>query len=476
MPPNARHGNPISTSGAKNRLGGDDRSAKVPAMKRSSIRIGSGAGFAGDRIDPAVALARHGKLDYLVFECLAERTIALAVQARQDDPEKGYDPLLQERLSTVLPDAAANKVHIISNMGAANPIAAARATAVIARKLGLGPLKIAAITGDDVLAHVSAASPLLEGGTVAEWPGELIAANAYLGADTIVEALAEGADIILTGRVADPSLFLAPMIHEFGWATDDWQRLGQGTVVGHLLECAGQVSGGYFADPGFKDVAGLADLGFPFADIGTDGDAVISKLPGSGGCITAATCKEQLIYELHDPSAYPTPDVTADFRDVRLKERGPDSVAVSGGTGTARPEKLKVTLGYHEGYLGEGQISYAGPGCVARAGLALKIIEERLRRLNHDVIELRLDLIGVNSVAPQAVAPADQREVRARVAARMRTPQAAARVGREVEALYTNGPAGGGGVTQSVKPVIAVASTLLPRAATNPQIHWENVP
>jgi len=456
-------------------LGHASGSAKIPTMGRSSIRIGSGAGFAGDRIDPAVALAEHGKLDYLVFECLAERTIALAVRAKRDDPEKGYDPLLGERLSAVLPGAAANKVKIISNMGAANPVAAARVAAVIVRKLGIGPSKIAALTGDDVLAHISNDSPLLEGGTVAEWPGQLIAANAYLGADTIVQALAEGADIILTGRVADPSLFLAPMIHEFGWRADDWRRLGQGTAVGHLLECAGQVSGGYFADPGFKDVPGLANLGFPFADVDADGEAVISKLTGSGGLITAATCKEQLLYELHDPSRYLTPDVTADFRDVRLEQRGPDAVAVSGGTGAARPEKLKVTLGYHEGYMGEGQISYAGPGCVARGQLALGIIEERLKRLATEIIELRLDLIGVNAVAPSATPPSEQKEVRARVAARTRTPQAAAWIGREVEALYTNGPAGGGGVTQSVRPVIAVASTLIARERIIPRIHWEIV-
>jgi hypothetical protein len=404
-------------------------------MGRNSIRIGSGAGFAGDRIDPAVALAQHGRLDYLVFECLAERTIALAVRAKRDDPEKGYDPLLQERLSAVLPGVIANKVKIISNMGAANPVAAARAAATVARKMGIGPLNIAALTGDDVLAHVSGDSPLLEGGTVAEWAGELIAANAYLGADAVVQALAQGADLILTGRVADPSLFLAPMIHEFGWPADDWQRLGQGTVVGHLLECAGQVSGGYFADPGFKDVPGLANLGFPFADVDADGGAVISKLPGSGGLITAATCKEQLLYELHDPSRYLTPDVTADFRGVRLEQRGPDTVAISGGTGTARPEQLKVTLGYHEGYFGEGQISYAGPGCVPRANLALGIIEERLKRLAGEIIELRRDLIGVNAIAPASTPPAEQKEVRVRIAARTRTPQAAAWIGREVEAL-----------------------------------------
>jgi hypothetical protein len=222
-------------------------------------------------------------------------------------------------------------------------------------------------------------------------------------------------------------------------------------------------------------VSGLADLGFPFADVAGNGDAVISKLSGSGGCITPATCKEQLLYELHDPTCYLTPDVTADFRGVRFEERGRDMVAAVGGSGTKRPEKLKVTLGYHEGYAGEAQISYAGPGCVERGKLALAIVEERLKRLGTDLIELRLDLIGVNSVAPAAPAPRDQREVRARIAARTRTPQSAAWVGREVEALYTNGPAGGGGVSHSVKPVIAVASTLLARERVSPEIYWEGV-
>jgi hypothetical protein len=444
-------------------------------MGRDSIRIGSGAGFSGDRIDPAVALAECAELDYLVFECLAERTIALAVRARCDNPEAGFDPLLEERLSAVLPAAAAKGVKIISNMGAANPVAAARATAAIARRMGLGPLKIAAITGDDVLARISGRHRLLEGGTAAEWPGEMIAANVYLGAEPVVQALEEGADIIITGRVADPSLFLAPMVHAFGWSWNDWPRLGQGTVIGHLLECAGQVSGGYFADPGIKDVAGLADLGFPFADVAANGEGVISKLPDSGGCITIATCTEQLLYELHDPACYLTPDVTADFRNVRFDERGRDMVAVVGGSGRERPENLKVTLGYHEGFAGEGQITYAGPGCVERAKLALAIVKERLKRLGADIVELRLDLIGVNSVAPVAEPPPGQREVRARIAARTRTAQAAAWVGREVEALYTNGPAGGGGAAHLVKPVIAVASTFLSRDAVNPLLHWESV-
>ena len=206
-----------------------------------------------------------------------------------------------------------------------------------------------------------------------------------------------------------------------------------------------------------------------------DGRAIISKLSGSGGCITRATCTEQLLYELHDPARYLTPDVTADFRGVRLEERGRDTVAVSGGTGMTRPDQLKVTLGFHEGYMGEGQISYGGPGCVARAELALAIVEQRLKRQALDLLDLRLDLIGVNSIAPSASAPAGQNEVRARVAARARTPQAAARIGREVEALYTNGPAGGGGVSHLIKPVIGVASTSLPRDRVNPLISWEMV-
>jgi hypothetical protein len=245
--------------------------------------------------------------------------------------------------------------------------------------------------------------------------------------------------------------------------------------VGHLLECAGQVSGGYFADPGVKDVPGLADLGFPFADVAANGEAVISKLPGSGGCITPATCKEQLLYELHDPGRYLTPDVTADFRAVRMEQCGPDKVAVTGGSGTERPEQLKVTLGYHEGYMGEGQISYAGPGCAARGRLALAIVQERLKRLGVELVDLRLELIGVNSIAPSAEAPAGQTEVRARVAGRARSPEVAARIGREVEALYTNGPAGGGGVSHLVKPVIAAASALLPRQRVSPRIQWESV-
>src|ERR1700753_2069590 len=224
-----------------------------------NIRIGSGGGYLGDSMQPAVELAEKGDIQYLVFECLGERTVALAQQARMKNPDSGYDPLLEARMRAVLPICAAKGIKIVTNMGAANPEAAARKTAEIAKSLGLSSLKVAAVIGDDVLEACKEGDlPIMEfDGSVKQLGNRLLSANAYLGAEPIAEALSAGADIVVTGRASDPALFLAPMIHAFGWAMDDWNLLGQGTVAGHLLECAGQITGGYFADPGYKDVAGL---------------------------------------------------------------------------------------------------------------------------------------------------------------------------------------------------------------------------
>ena len=434
-----------------------------------TVRIGTGAGYSGDRIDPAVELAAHGSLSYLVFECLAERTIALAQGARLLNPSSGYDPFLEERMEAVLPLCVSNGVRIVSNMGAANPRAAAAKAREVAARLGLRGLRIAAITGDDVLALILQDPAHFDG--IA--PGKLISANAYLGAEPIVSALASGADIVLTGRVADPSMFVAPLVHEFGWSLDDWTTLGQATVIGHLLECAGQVTGGYFADPPYSSVPGLARLGFPLAEVSGDGSAVISKVERSGGRITRATCIEQFLYEIQDPSAYLTPDVVADFSQVQLDEIGLDRIRVSGGGGRARPETLKVSVGYRGGFIGEAQISYAGPGARARAELARDILAERLSA--RPVGELRFDMIGINSVHG-AIYPnlsCDPHEVRLRAIARADSGNAASLVGREVEALYTNGPAAGGGVTHSVRETIAILSTLISRASVKPVIHFE---
>ena len=282
--------------------------------------------------------------------------------------------------------------------------------------------RIAAIVGDDVLdACKSNDLPIMEfEGTIKQLGNKLLSANAYLGAAPMAEALRGGADVVITGRASDPALFLAPMIHAFGWAMDDWNLLGQGTVAGHLLECAGQITGGYFADPGYKDIPDLARLGFPIGEVGEDGSLVITKVPGSGGAVTAQTCKEQLLYEVHDPTQYFQPDVVADFSQVSVEEIAPDRVRVSGGRGTKRTGTLKVSVGYVDSFIGEGQISYAGPGALARGRLALDIVRERLKLTGVSTSELRFDLIGVNSLhGSQVSAHANEPyEVRVRVTGR----------------------------------------------------------
>jgi hypothetical protein len=444
-----------------------------------TVRIGAGAGYSGDRIEPAVELAEKGGLHYLVFECLAERTIALAQLEKSKDPSRGYDPLLEERMRAVLGPCRAQGIRIVTNAGAANPVAAARKVQEIARSRGLRGLKIAAVTGDDVLDLLKGKDvPLAAGaGTLADLGDRVISANAYLGAQPLAEALAAGADVVVAGRAADTAIFTAPLVREFGWSMEDWPRLGRGALVGHLLECAGQITGGYFADPGAKDVAGLARLGFPIGEVDEDGSLVVTKVEGSGGRVSAATCKEQLLYEIDDPRRYLTPDVAADFSEVTVCEIGPDRVSVRGATGQGRPETLKVAVGYRDGWIGEGQISYAGPGAVARARLALEIVADRLKLTGVRCRETRFDLIGLDALHGKALSAAgpEPYEVRARVVARSDGRDEAVRIGNEVESLYTNGPAGGGGATKQVREVIGVAATFLPRERVATSIRYLEV-
>ena len=435
------------------------------------VRLGAGAGYSGDRIEPAIELAERGEIDYLVFECLAERTIALAQQERRRDPARGYDPFLEARMRAVLPACRRRGIRVVTNAGAANPVAAAAMVTALATELGLHGLKVAAVLGDDVLDLVRGSSSSAGGEAL---PADILSANAYLGVEPLVDALDGGADVVITGRVADSSLFLAPLVHVFGWGPRDWTHRARGAVAGHLLECAGQVTGGYFADPGYKDVDGLARLGFPIAEVFDDGRVVISKLAGTGGRVTARTCTEQLLYEVHDPSAYATPDVMVDMTDATVSELDAHRVVVEGITGRERPELLKVSVGYRDGWVGEGQISYAGPGAVARARLALEIVAERLRITGVAHRELRTDLVGLNALHGDALSRAagEPYEVRARVSARCDGESDARRIGDEVENLYTNGPAGGGGVTKAVREIVAVTSTFVRRDDVRASLRW----
>lgn len=424
------------------------------------VRIGCGAGFSGDRLEPAAVLVEQGKLDYLVLECLAERTIALAQKRKAVDPTKGYDVLLERRIKVLLPLLKKNGVKLLTNMGAANPLAAADKVVTIAKDLGIS-IKVAAVTGDDVLQFITGEETAIETGKPLKDSGEILSANAYLGADTILPALQTGADIIITGRVADPSLVVATLVHQFGWSLDDSQMMGKATVIGHLMECAGQITGGYYADPVKKPVENMDELGHPFADVFIDGSAKIGKVEGAGGVINLATAKEQLLYEVTNPYEYITPDVVADFITVSLHQEGKDRVLVKGGSGKQKPNTLKVSVGYKAGFVGEGEISYAGSSALERAKLAGEIIQKRLQ---NQFPELRIDYIGCSSVHPSSLGQNCQPyEVRLRLAGKAKTAEEAALIGEEVEALYTNGPAGGGGVRKYVNEVVGIVSTLIDR-------------
>jgi hypothetical protein len=439
------------------------------------IRIGEGAGYSGAWIEPAKELAERGDLQYLTFEALAERTIALRQLERCKDSNLGHDPWLEERMKAVLEPALFRGIRIVTNMGGANPFQAGKRVLVAAREMGLSSLKVAIVEGDDVLDLIRGGGyRVLETGEPIEaLTDRMISANAYLGAKPIAEALATGANVVITGRVADPALLLGCLIYEFDWSFEDWPLLGSGVLAGHLTECSAQVTGGYFADPGYKDVSHIARIGYPIAEVGEDGECLITKVPGSGGAVTELTCKEQVLYEVQDPSAYITPDVTADFSKVQCVQVGPDQVKVSGASGRKRPDQLKVSVGLRHGFIGEGQISYGGPGAVSRAQMAADIIRERLDIIGLGENDRKMDLIGVDSLFGPSTSQKipDPWEVRLRVAVRTETHADACRVGREVEALWIMGPAGGGGATGQVKEVINVVSLLLPRDLVESRIH-----
>lgn len=439
---------------------------------QNTYRIGTGAGFSSDRLEPALDLLRHGRLDAIVFECVGERTLAFGHRDRRADPARGYNPLLERRMRAVLPLARAAGTRIITNMGVANPRAAAQRTVEIAAELGLAGLKVAAVTGDEVSHLIGPDTPLLEPGCrLSETGREMLAANAYLGIEAILPAIEAGADVIITGRVADPSLFLAPIAHHFSWSLDDWRTLGAGTSVGHLLECAAQVTGGYFADPGYKEVPDLAYVGFPLAEVTAEGSAVITKLESSGGLVSQRTVKEQLLYEVHDPGAYLTPDVSADFTRVRLSDDGKDRVRVDQAGGASRPDQLKVTVAFDGGLLAEAEISYAGPGAAGRARLAGGVVSERMDKLHGSNGQTRIDLIGVSALHASAVDyPDTAQDVRLRCAMRASSMDEAELLLWEVEALLCCGPAAGGGYRGHVTPSVITYSAFVDRGDVQPQL------
>lgn len=434
--------------------------------------IGSGSRY---RPDAGREVLREG-VDYLFMDFMSESTLPRAyLKKRQGRP--GFDEKwLTRSLEAFLPPAERHGTTIVTNAGAANPRAAGEAALDVAREAGVS-LDVSVVTGDECTDLLRARAREFDVD-----PGTMLSANAYIGAEEIVGALGgpvgrdgahdrDGVHLVVGGRIADHSLIVAPIVYEFGWDLDQWAELGQATAIAQLLECDYQATGGYFMEPGRKPVPDPHVLGLPIADVYESGRAVIRKPEGSGGRIDRATLREQLFYEIHDPSAKLTPDVTADLTAVHLEEVGENEVAVTGGTGRERPDELKVLVGTAGGYRVEARKPYAGPNAEGRARMAGEIVRDRLNLVHEveDVEELRTDIVGVNAVfgpASTLSVPFDS-EVELRVAARTTTERTAELVYDEVSSLAPVGPAAGIGnpysLNDSVEQIVDVDSVFLPR-------------
>ncbi|MDQ1374961.1 MAG: hypothetical protein QOJ09_2299 [Actinomycetota bacterium] len=429
------------------------------------IRLGGGQGFYGDGHAPVADLLDAG-VDYLVCEALAELTLAILQKDRMRDESLGYTRDLPLYLHAALPFILDGRTKFITNAGGINPVAAGRAVQAAAKAAGVSGLKVATVVGDDVRGRAEELG----------LPGDALFASAYLGARPIVDALAQGADVVVTGRVADASLFLAPLVHEFGWAWDDWDRLAAGVVVGHLLECSGQVTGGNYSGA-WWDNADPYRIGFPIAEVDEAGSAVITKPEKTGGFVTFDTVREQLLYEVHDPSRYLNPDVVADFTSVTVDDQGDDRVRVSGTRGNAAPDTYKGLVCTPAGWAGESRMAYSWPDAEAKARAALRFIRHQAEADGVEVEEWCEEYFGANAYAGPAIARDDRvdaPEVVGRLAWRCADAETAARVGRGVGVLGLSGPPmlSGLGRARGSKPtqLLAVEPFYVDKALVDAQV------
>ena len=445
-------------------------------MKKQSLRLGAGSAHEGDDLDAAALLAEKGELDYIIFDCTSEKAISLAL-IRRANAMPAFDSRLESKLRAVAPACMRNGTKIIANAGGFDPVGAAELTAEVCRDLGLKGVKIAYVTGADVSDTLRLKDPIVleTGKPVSALGNDMLGALAYGGTQSICDALADGADIVITQRAGDSEQFLAPMLHEFGWSLDEHDKIASGLGVGHLVECGAQISGGYFADPGYKDVPDLHRLGFPIVEMDESGAAIITKLPGAGGVISEQTCTEQLLYEIGDPANYVHGSGVVDFTTTRITEVGPNRVRIDGTTGRPRTSEARVAVAVREGYMGMGRIIYGGEGAYAKAELAADMVRHQLQdRCGIADEDMRFDYIGVNALFDWGIDPGSVREVELRIAARCMTLKEAQKVPYFASQLPCNGPAGGawgrpidqGGVEE----IITFYSTRLPHSEIQYQL------
>ncbi|WP_156289702.1 acyclic terpene utilization AtuA family protein [Oceanobacillus salinisoli] len=437
------------------------------------VRIGAGQGFYGDTFEAAVATAEKGNVQYICSDALAELTMSILSKDKKRDENLGYTKDLTVQMKQLLPYMKEKGIKLLTNAGGINPIGAQQEVIRVAKEMGISNIKVAVVTGDNVLNRIDelqdsgyTLEDIETGVPLDKVKDKLQFANAYIGARPIVEALQKGADIVITGRTTDTAQFLAPLIYEFGWAEDEWDKLASGIFMGHLLECSAQSTGGNYSGK-WWEVEGMDKMGYPIAEVDESGEFIVTKVEDQGGLVTVDTVKEQMLYEIHDPSAYITPDVILDLTNVTLENVGENQVKVSGTRGKARPETLKVVMGYENGYASQVVVGYSWPDALLKAKKLEKIIRNQIKdkQLNYD--EVRADYIGYNSLhGPLAHGDGnDLNEVYLRMIVSSKSKGEAASFRRLFPPLGLNGPPTMGGFLGNMSPraLIGMWSTLIPR-------------
>jgi hypothetical protein len=442
---------------------------------KRTVRVAAGQGFWGDWLEAPYRQVTGGPIDYLMMDYLAEVTMSIMQKQRSRDPSRGYATDFVPLMERILPTVVERGIRVTANAGGVNPRACAEAVLAAARRLApAGTVRVGIVTGDDILdrldaliARGHALANMDTGAPLAGVRDRVLSANAYLGAAPIVDALAAGANVVITGRVTDTGLTLGPMIHEFGWASDEWDRIAAGTVAGHIIECGAQCSGGNCLVD-WDRIPGMEDPGYPIIEAHADGAFAVTKHPGTGGRISVPSVTEQLVYEMGDPTNYITPDVIADFTTIQLRQAGKDRVEVQGIRGRPATPFLKVSIAYFYGYKAVGTLVYAWPDAHRKAQAADRILRERLARLGLEFEEILTEYVGANAThGPLAGAPdADAPEVQLRIGVRARERGPVERFSREIAPLILNGPpsvTGFAGGRPKVEEIVAYWPALIPK-------------
>jgi hypothetical protein len=448
------------------------------------VRIGAGMGFYGDSVLPALDIAKNGNVQYICFDDLAELTMAILEKDRKKDPTKGYTKDITQTMNLLLPECFPKGIKLITNAGGINPEGAVNEVKRVAKSLGFDDIKIGLVKGDNIYGRLNELSPyfLTKDGEESweQYEDRLLFASVYLGAQPIVEALKQGADVVITGRTTDSAQFAAPLIYEYNWSYDDWDRVASAVLLGHLMECSGQVTGGNYTGA-WQDIEDLDNIGYPIAEVSEDGSFILTKTEGTGGKVSVETVKEQFLYEIHDPHHYITPDVIVDFTSVIFEDIGPDQVRVSNVKGKPAPSTLKVLIGYENGWAGDGMLGYSWPNALEKAKKAEEILKKQINRLGIRTEEIHTSYIGYNSLHGPLAHEVDSdslNEIYLYFAIRTKEKSDAAKFGKLLSPLAVNGPPfGGGGLGKGGKPrqLLGIYSCLIDRNVIESNVSVEIV-